>query len=231
MTVLLEARKLSAGYGGVAVLRDLDLEIHAGEMVALLASNGAGKTTTMLTLCGEIPPLSGEVHWRGSPTRMPFHRRAREGLSFVSEQRWVFMNMTTADNLRLGSGGIDNALDLFPELRPHLKRKAGLLSGGQQQLLALARALATEPRVLLADELSLGLAPLIVERLLQALREATDRGVGVLIVEQHVRQALAVADRAYVLHRGSVAISGTSAEILSRMSEVERLYLAPPVTT
>jgi branched-chain amino acid transport system ATP-binding protein len=230
MTAVLEARKLSAGYGGVAVLRDLDLEIHPGEMVALLASNGAGKTTTMLTLCGEIPALSGEVHWRGMPTRMPFHRRAREGLSLVSEQRWVFMNMTTADNLRLGSGGIDGALKLFPELEPHLKRKAGLLSGGQQQLLALARALATKPRVILADELSLGLGALIVERLLEALRAATDRGVGVLIVEQHVRQALAAVDRAYVLHRGTVAISGTSSEMLSRIDEIEHLYLAPPVT-
>jgi len=229
VTALLEAKKLSAGYGGVPVLREVDLEVHAGEMVALLAANGAGKTTTMLTLCGDVPPLGGEVHWRGARTTAPFHRRARDGLCLVSEQRWVFMNLSLADNLRLGSGGIERALEFFPELRPHLKRKAGLLSGGQQQLLALARALATEPRVLLADELSLGLAPLVVERLLEALREATNRGIGVLVVEQHVRRALAVADRAYVLHRGTVALSGKASDLLQRLDEIEHLYLAPPI--
>lgn len=228
MTALLAADKLSAGYRGMPVVTGLDLEVNAGEVVALLATNGAGKTTTLMTLAGDLPPLAGRVLWKGIPTREPLHRRARGGLALVSEQRWVFMGLSTADNLRLGRGGIDRALELFPELRPHLRRKAGLLSGGQQQLLALSRALATGPEILLADELSLGLSPLIVRRLLRAVREAADRGVGVLLVEQHVRQALAVADRAYILQRGRVAMSGTSRELLDNIDEIERLYLSIP---
>jgi branched-chain amino acid transport system ATP-binding protein len=138
------------------------------------------------------------------------------------------MGLTSAENLRVGNGPAEKALELFPELEPHLKRKAGLLSGGQQQILTLARALATDPQVLLADELSLGLAPLIVNRLLQAVREAADRGVGVLLVEQHARQALATADRVCVLQRGRVALEGTAKEIAGRLDEVEQTYLEGP---
>jgi branched-chain amino acid transport system ATP-binding protein len=225
MTALIAAHGLCAGYGGVPVVSDLELEIGAGEVVALLASNGAGKTTTLMTLAGDLPPMKGTVTWKGVSTRAPLHRRARQGLSLISEQRWVFMGLSTADNLRLGRGGIEKALALFPELRPHLRRKVGLLSGGQQQLLALARALASGPELLLADELSLGLAPIVVHRLLGAVREAANRGVGVLLVEQHVRQALAVADRAYILHRGRIAMSGNAGDLLRRIDEIERLYL------
>jgi branched-chain amino acid transport system ATP-binding protein len=227
-TPLLEARNLSAGYGSLAAVRDLDIEVRAGEVVTLLGPNGAGKSTTLRTLAGALTPLAGEVRWKGVATRAPLHRRARAGLAFVPEERSVFMGLTAAENLRVGNGPATKALELFPELEPHLKRKTGLLSGGQQQILTLARALATDPEVLLADELSLGLAPMVVTRLLGAVREAAERGVGVLLVEQHARQALAVADRVYVLQRGRVALSGSADEILGRLDEVERTYLEGP---
>jgi branched-chain amino acid transport system ATP-binding protein len=227
-TLLLEARGLSAGYGSLAAVRDLDLHLGRGEIVALLGPNGAGKTTTLRTLAGALRPLGGEVLLNGRPTRAPLHRRSRQGLAYVPEERSVFMSLTAAENLRVGDGRPERALELFPELRPHLKRRAGLLSGGQQQILTLARALASGPQVLLADELSLGLAPLIVARLLEAVREAAHRGVGVLLVEQHAQQALAVADRVYVLQRGRIALEGRADEIRGRLDELEQTYLAGP---
>jgi branched-chain amino acid transport system ATP-binding protein len=227
-TVLLEARELSAGYGSLAAVRDLQLHVEQGEIVALLGPNGAGKTTTLRTLAGALRPLGGEVLLNGRPTRAPLHRRSRQGLAYVPEERSVFMGLTAAENLRVGDGRPERALELFPELRPHLKRRAGLLSGGQQQILTLARALASGPQVLLADELSLGLAPLIVARLLEAVREAANRGVGVLLVEQHAQQALAVADRVYVLQRGRIALEGPAEEIRGRLDELEQTYLAGP---
>jgi ABC-type branched-subunit amino acid transport system ATPase component/branched-subunit amino acid ABC-type transport system permease component len=222
---LLEARGLSAGYGDLAAVRDLDLEVRPGEVVALLGPNGAGKTTTLLTLAGELPPLAGEVVWLGQTRSRPLHRRVRQGLAFVPEDRGVTMSLSAGANLRLGPGDRDQALDLFPELKPLLRRRTGLCSGGEQQILSLARALARDPKVLLADELSLGLAPLVVRRLLEAVRAAADRGVGVLLVEQHARDALDLADRVYVLRRGRVEVQGTGAEVLGRLDELEDAYL------
>jgi branched-chain amino acid transport system ATP-binding protein len=223
MTPLLQATGLSAGYHGHPVVRDLDLEVSAGEVVALLGSNGAGKTTTLLTLAGELKPLAGDVFLDGQKTSVPLHRRARHGLGFVTEERSVFMSLSTEQNLRLGRGDTQQALDLFPELQPLLKRRAGLLSGGEQQMLTLARALARGPRLLLADELSLGLGPMIVQRLLQAVRKAADNGVGVLLVEQHVRQALSIADRVYVMRRGAIVLQGPAREVAPHLEEA---YLA-----
>jgi branched-chain amino acid transport system ATP-binding protein len=211
----------------MAVVHDVDLSVGPGEVVALIGPNGAGKTTTMLTLAGELPVIEGEVLLDGVPTTAPLFRRARQGLGFVTEERSVFMQLSTAENLRLAGVSQPDAVELFPELQPLMRRNAGLLSGGEQQMLTLARALARRPEILLADELSLGLAPLIVRRLLQAVREvARERSMGVLLVEQHVRQALEIADRVYVMQRGRIAISGAVDDVRGRLDEIEATYLA-----
>jgi branched-chain amino acid transport system ATP-binding protein len=224
--VRIAAAGLSAGYGSVPVIHDIDLEVRAGEVVALLGANGAGKTTTLLALSGELPILAGAVLVDGRPTRAPLHRRARNGLSLVTEERSVFTELTTEDNLRAGRCDPQKALALFPELTKRLRIRGGLLSGGEQQMLTLGRALAREPRVLLADELSLGLAPLVVERLLTAVREsATQQGTAVLLVEQHVRKVLHYADRVLLMQRGRLMLSLDAAEARARIEEIEDSYL------
>lgn len=221
---LLEAFNISAGYYGHPVVRDLDLRVEPGEVVGLLGPNGAGKTTTLLTLAGELRPISGKIEFHGQKTTAPLHKRAQNGMAFVTEERSVFMPLTTAENLRVGRADTAVALGLFPELEPLMDRRAGLLSGGEQQMLTLARALSRRPRVLLIDELSLGLAPQVVARLLSAVRTAADeQGVGVVLVEQHVQHALAIVDRAYVLQRGQVALQGPAEEIKDGL---EAIYLA-----
>ena len=223
---VVERRGLSAGYGAQAVISDINLVLHPGEVVGLFGANGAGKTTTMLALAGELMPLEGEVELHGEVTRDPLYRRAQNGLMFVTEEKSVIMGLTTRDNLRVGGVDIDIALGLFPELEKRINIMGGLLSGGEQQMLSLARALGRNPRILLADELSLGLAPIVVQRLLQAVRDAAaELGMAVLLVEQHVRQALKFADRAYIMRRGTVEISGTTAELMSRISDIEETYL------
>lgn len=222
---LLAARGLTCGYNDVPVVQGLDLEVQAGEVVALLGPNGAGKTTALMTLSGELPPIDGEVHFNGEPTRAPLYKRVRAGMAVVTEERSVFMGMSTINNLRVGRVDTRRALERFPELGERLKVPAGLLSGGEQQMLTLARALAREPTLLLADELSLGLAPMIVERLLRSVRDAADQGLGVLLVEQHIPRALEVADRAYVMRRGQLVLQGTGAELRDRINEIEAAYL------
>lgn len=223
---LLECTGLSAGYGQVPVLNDVNLRVGAGEVVALVGANGAGKTTTLLALAGEVPVTAGQVRFDGEAWTGALHHRARQGLRLITEDRAVFMSLSVADNLRLAHRSFDEPLAIFPELRPLLRRRVGQLSGGEQQILTLARALAGHTRLLLADELSLGLAPIIVGRLLRAVRAAADRGMGVLLVEQQIRNALAVADRAYVLRRGRVALEGPAAELRGRIDEIEASYLA-----
>ena len=222
----LEARAISAGYGPQPVIHEIDLVVQPGEVVGLLGANGAGKTTTLLSLAGELPLLSGEVLFGGTPTTAPLYRRARQGLTFVTEEKSVFMGLTARDNLRVAGVDIATALALFPELERLLGVRAGLLSGGEQQMLTLARALSRKPTVLLADELSMGLAPMIVKRLLEAVGQVAKlQNTAVLLVEQHVRKALEYCDRAYVMHRGRIEITGSADELLGRIGEIEDRYL------
>jgi ABC-type branched-subunit amino acid transport system ATPase component len=226
MSALLQTDGLVAGYGNVPVVRDLDLEVGASEIVTLLGPNGAGKTTTILTLAGELRPLGGTVRCLGLDGGAPLHHRARAGLALVTDERAVFMRMTVRQNVRVFRTSTQAVIELFPELEPHLDRPVALLSGGQQQMLALGLALAKQPAVILVDELSMGLAPIIVDRLFAALRTAADQGAGVLLVEQHVHKAMTIADRVYVMDRGRVSITGTADELRHRVDEIQSSYLA-----
>lgn len=215
---------LTAGYGDLEAIRSVSLELHPGEMVALFGPNGAGKTTALMASIGAIPRMSGQVLWRGKPAATAPHKAARDGLSFVAEDRSVVAGLSTLDNLRLGRGTVETALRHFPELERLLKRRAGLLSGGEQQMLTLARAIAGRPTALLIDELSLGLAPLVVDRLLAALRVAADEeGVAILLVEQQARRALATCDRWYLLRNGRIAANGDSS---TGIDVLEAAYMA-----
>ena len=226
MTTVISAKGLVAGYGKVTIVRDIDLEIREGEVVALLGPNGAGKTTTLMTLAGDLKPLGGTVSCLGLDGNTSLHRRARAGLALVTDSKTVLTGMTVAENMRVFGTTPDAVVALFPELEPHVRRKVALLSGGQQQMLALGLALSREPAVVLADELSMGLAPMIVDRLFSALRAAADRGTGVLLVEQHVHKAMAIADRIYVMDRGRIGISGTADELRQQVDAIQSSYLA-----
>jgi branched-chain amino acid transport system ATP-binding protein len=226
MNASLDVTDLRAGYHRIEVVHGIDLRVAAGEVVALLGPNGAGKTTTLLTLMGLLKPMGGKISWDGRYGPRPPHQLARSGLQLVAE-RSVFQSLSTEGNLALGRGDLTAALRLFPELKPLLKRRAGMLSGGEQQMLALARAIAGRPRMLLLDEMSAGLAPVVVSRLFAAAREAAHTlGVGILLVEQQVRRALSVADRGYVLNRGAIAAAGTTAELRAEFDAGRADYFA-----
>jgi branched-chain amino acid transport system ATP-binding protein len=231
METLLEINDLNTGYNGVSVVRGLNLHVNAGEVVALLGPNGAGKTTTLLTTSGLVPIISGEIKVFGKSVkgRRP-HLIAREGLAHVPEGRALFYQLTVGENLRLGAArgaaDVKQALAYFPILAEIMDRRAGLLSGGEQQMLAMARALTVKPKLLMVDEMSLGLAPIIVERLLPILRTIADEtGAGVLLVEQHVNMALQVADRAYILSHGELVTEGDAKELASNRLLLEASYL------
>lgn len=227
MTALLETRLLKAGYLGREVVQAVNLKVQPGEVVCLLGPNGAGKTTTLLTIAGELEPVDGLVMLNNVPTFTPMYQRVRDGgIGLVTEDRLVFTKMSARDNLRVGGGSVESALALFPELESRLSVRGGMLSGGEQQMLALARALSHNPSLLLADELSLGLGPKIVERLLSAVRQAADeRGTGALIVEQHARKALRYSDRMYLMARGQIQLDLPANEAMDRLDEIEETYL------
>jgi branched-chain amino acid transport system ATP-binding protein len=221
---------IHAGYGKITVVRELSISVDAGEVVALLGPNGAGKTTTLLSVSGVVRPTHGTIRVCGrNVLGMRPDRVARAGVAHVPEGRGLFFGLTVAENLRVGLCGradVDWVFDLLPELRRLIHRRAGLLSGGEQQMLSLGRALGRHPKLLLLDEMSLGLAPVIVEKLLPAVRRlATETGTGVLIVEQHVPLVLDVSDRAYVLVHGALALTGQSADLRKNVDEIQARYL------
>jgi branched-chain amino acid transport system ATP-binding protein len=230
--VLIETRGLVAGYGHVPIVRGLDLSVCEGEVVCILGANGAGKTTTLLTIAGVLSPLAGTVDVMGRPVgRAKIHEVARRGLAIVPEGRGLFYKLTVAENLRLrrhrqSTVDVDDVVPYFPALAKLMDRRAGLLSGGEQQMLALAGALVADPKVVMLDEMSLGLAPIIVEQLLPTVRQIADeRGMGVLLVEQHVLAALKVADRGYVLAHGEVVAAGPASQLRHDAELLEASYL------
>ncbi|HEX3832633.1 MAG TPA: ABC transporter ATP-binding protein [Solirubrobacteraceae bacterium] len=228
---VLEVRELSAGYLGIPAVRDLTFAIGAGEVVALLGPNGAGKTTTLSTVAGLLKPLDGQIIFGGDEVGgRSADRLARQGLSLVPEDRALFYDLTARENLRLARHGESmsesDVLQMLPELEKCLGRRAGVLSGGEQQMLSLARGLMSRPRLLLVDEMSLGLAPVIVERLMPVLRRIAEQlHTAVLFVEQHVPQALELADRAYVMAGGSIVMEGTADELRQSRELLEASYL------
>jgi branched-chain amino acid transport system ATP-binding protein len=230
---LLEVRDLVTAYGSIEALHGISLEVEEGEIVALLGANGAGKTTALRTISGLLRPRSGEVRFAGEriDTR-PAHEIVRLGLTHVPEGRWIFTLMTVDENLRLGAyaerhlprATLDRVFALFPRLAERRGQLAGTLSGGEQQMLAMARALMARPRVLLLDEPSMGLAPVLVRAIFATISEINAGGTTVLLVEQNANAALRLARRAYVLENGRIALAGPSAE-LARNEAVRRAYL------
>ncbi|MFI6271792.1 ABC transporter ATP-binding protein [Micromonospora zamorensis] len=228
MSDVLRLDRVTAGYAGIPALRELDLHVGEGEVLALLGPNGAGKTTALLTAAGVIRPMAGTVTAFGRPLRGRLEQNARGGLILVPDTRGVFHSLSVRENLALARGWrsrLGHALDLFPALRPLMSRRCGQLSGGEQQMLAIAKALVCRPRALLIDEMSMGLAPIAVQALLPGIRVLADRlGVGVVLVEQHIDLALSIADRAMVLHHGRVVLTGSAAELRADRRGVAEAY-------
>jgi branched-chain amino acid transport system ATP-binding protein len=233
--LLLEVRKIDAAYGDVRVLSELSLEVRDGEIVTLLGSNGAGKTTTLRCICGVLPPRAGEVFFRGKPlSETPAHLRSALGIALVPEGRELWPQLTVRENLELGAyhararknaaAGLDRVNKLFPRLLERRAQMAGSLSGGEQQMCAIGRALMSEPSLLLLDEPSLGLAPIVVDQMFEVIRELHKSGMTILLVEQNLLAALEIATRGYVIETGKVTLQGTAAE-LSANANIRAAYL------
>ena len=230
---LLEVRGLEVHYGGIRAVKDVDLEVREGELVCLIGANGAGKTSTLKAICG-LHARGGRVSYDGAPLEnVPVFELPRRGLVMVPEGRGIFAQLTVEENLAMGAYARDDAgvagdlarqFQAFPRLKERRHQVAGTLSGGEQQMLAIARALMTRPKLLLLDEPSMGLAPLMVARIFEIVREVAARGVTILLVEQNARLALELADRGYVMESGSVTLSGESRALLAD-PKVREAYL------
>ncbi|MEZ5779811.1 MAG: ABC transporter ATP-binding protein [Paracoccaceae bacterium] len=233
--VMLSARDIHTYYGKIVALRGVDIDVHKGEIVTMIGANGAGKSTLMMTICGDPHPRQGQIIFDGHDiTAMPTHQIMRMGIAQSPEGRRIFRAMTVLENLKMGASLVDpehfdddlrKVFDLFPRLKERLSQRGGTLSGGEQQMLAIARALMSRPRLLLLDEPSLGLAPLIVRQIFDAIRELNrNEGLTVFLVEQNAFHALKLAHRGYVMVNGRVTMSGTGAELLGR-EDVRAAYL------
>jgi branched-chain amino acid transport system ATP-binding protein len=233
---MLKAVNLRSGYGALQVVNGVSLRVQPGEIVALIGANGAGKSTLLKTLAGVIHPTEGRVLLRDQPVAgWPAHQLARRGLVLVPEGRALFPGMTVLDNLRLGgypkklagpalAGRIEAMCEQFPALREKLRQRAGELSGGQRQMLAIARALISEPEILLLDEPSTGLAPLLVAEIFECIRQLQQAGISILLAEQNVQGTLRIAQRAYVMQTGRIVLDGPAADLL-RSEQVQKAYL------
>jgi branched-chain amino acid transport system ATP-binding protein len=233
---ILEVRDLRVSYGAIEALKGVSLELRADEIVTLIGANGAGKSTTLRAILGLVPPKSGELLFRGVSTRgTPTHRLAREGLVLVPEGRAIFANLSVHENLEMGAyarrdgkakiaADFEHVFTLFPRLKERDKQTAGTLSGGEQQMLAIGRALMSRPQVLLLDEPSLGLAPILVHTIFEAIEKIHREGTPVLLVEQNANAALRHSNRAYVLETGRVTLEGPSAEVANNPA-VKEAYL------
>lgn len=233
--VLLSGRNIHAYYGKIIALRGVDIDVHRGEIVTMIGANGAGKSTLMMTICGEPHPREGQIVYDGQDiTAMPTHEIMRLGIAQSPEGRRIFRAMTVLENLKMGASLVDpkyfsqdveKAFTLFPRLKERLSQRGGTLSGGEQQMLAIARALMSRPKLLLLDEPSLGLAPLIVRQIFDAIRALNrNEGLTVFLVEQNAFHALKLAHRAYVMVNGKITMTGTGAELLGR-EDVRAAYL------
>jgi branched-chain amino acid transport system ATP-binding protein len=232
--MMLQFENIHSGYGPLEVLKGLSLNIAEGEIVTLLGANGAGKSTTLMTLCGVNPARSGRVLFQGVDiTRMPPHEIVRQGIVQVPEGRRIFPRLTVRENLEMGAyiwpgGGRktdwDEVFELFPILKDRQKQLGGTLSGGEQQMLAIGRAIMTRPKLLLLDEPSLGLAPIIVQKIFEIIKDINRRGTTIFLVEQNAQMALTTAHRGYVLQTGELVLSDTGANLL-KSPEVRKAYL------
>jgi branched-chain amino acid transport system ATP-binding protein len=239
MSVLLSVKDIEVRYGAIKALKGVSFDVNDGEVVALLGANGAGKTTTQKTVSGMMSPALGEIIYDGNRIDgIPPHELISLGICHVPEGRRVFPRMTVNENLEMGAfrfkrpdaAVFEHVLELFPRLRERIKQPAGTLSGGEQQMLAIGRALMGKPRLLLLDEPSMGLAPLIVKQIFDIVRGINAEGVTVLLVEQNASQALALADRGYVLETGEIVLSGTGAELLAD-DRVRAAYLGEEIAS
>ncbi|MFZ9329491.1 MAG: ABC transporter ATP-binding protein [Polynucleobacter sp.] len=241
---LLEVRNLKLSYGGITAVKGIDFYINSGELVTLIGANGAGKTTTLKVIAGLLKPSSGSIHFLGSAIGgQPAYELAELGVGLVPEGRGVFARMTILENLQMGAyvrqgshsaksigHDLEVVLETFPRLRERLSQLAGTLSGGEQQMVAIARAMMARPKLLLLDEPSMGLAPLMVETIFGVIQNLNQHGMTILLVEQNARLALSMADRAYVLESGVITLSGTANELLND-DRVREAYLGVDVKT